>query len=109
MTERHIACAEDKFVIISVTPDFCRVGKSIVPFDISRKLTPEKANYSTSVFVHDESVLMVDSLIDTVEEMWATEFSRTRPNQAATARSSLAPEPSSSKAERSLETGILWR
>ncbi|HEY5798651.1 MAG TPA: PAAR-like domain-containing protein [Burkholderiaceae bacterium] len=61
--ERHIADAETAFVVLNVTPDFCRVGAAIVPFDICQILPPERAQYATSVFARSEKVLMVDSLI----------------------------------------------
>ena len=32
--ERHIADGESQFVVLNVTPDFCKVGKKIVAFDI---------------------------------------------------------------------------
>ncbi len=54
----HIADAEDAF-----TPDFCRVGKRVIPFFPVRELTPEKADYAVSVFARGEPVLMVKSLI----------------------------------------------
>ncbi len=65
--ERHIADAEVEFVVVNVTPDFCRVGKSVVAFDISQNLKPEEANYAKSVFARSERVLMIDSIVDHVK------------------------------------------
>lgn len=64
--ERHIADGETSFVILNVTPDFCRVGNSIVAFDISQTLKPEEADYAKSVFARSEPVLMINSIIDKV-------------------------------------------
>lgn len=61
--EPHIADAEAAFMVISVTPDFCRVGKKIVPFDIVALLPPEKANYAATVSARSEKVLMIDSIV----------------------------------------------
>ncbi|TDR39314.1 uncharacterized protein DUF4150 [Tahibacter aquaticus] len=61
--EPHIADAETPFMVISVTPDFCRVGSKIVPFDIVALLPPEQANYARTVSAHSEKVLMIDSII----------------------------------------------
>ena len=61
--EPHIADAETAFMVVSVTPDFCRVGKKIVPFDIVALLPPEKSNYASTVSAHSEKVLMIDSIV----------------------------------------------
>ena len=65
--ERHIADGETCFIVFNVTPDFCRVGKSIVAFDISRTLAPEKSDYAHSVFARSEPVLLIDSIVDCVQ------------------------------------------
>jgi len=64
--ERHIADGESQFVVLNVTPDFCRVGKDVVAFDICRILTPEKADYAHSVFARSEPVIMIDSIVNAV-------------------------------------------
>ena len=53
--------------VLNVTPDFCKVGKRVVPFDIVAVLPPERAAYARSVFAHSEKVLMVDSIVKGVE------------------------------------------
>lgn len=63
----HIADAEDNFKVVTVTPDFCRVGKYVIPFFPTRHLTPEKMNYAQSVFARGEQVLMVDSIVKGVK------------------------------------------
>jgi hypothetical protein len=63
MSAKHIADAEAAFIVTNVTPDFCKVGKKVIPFDIARVLAPEKAGYSKTVFARGEPVLMVDSII----------------------------------------------
>jgi NADPH-dependent glutamate synthase beta subunit-like oxidoreductase len=66
MAEKHIADAEHSFVIVNVTPDFCRVGKDIIPFDISQTLQPEKATFARKVFARGERVLTIDSVVKAV-------------------------------------------
>lgn len=63
----HIADAEEEFKVITVTPDFCKVGKYVVPFFPSRVLTPEKLNYAKSVTARSEPILMVDSIVNGVK------------------------------------------
>ncbi len=63
MAEKHIADAEAQFVVVNVAPDFCKVGKRIIPFDISQVLTPEKTAYAQTVFARGKQVLMIDSVI----------------------------------------------
>lgn len=65
--ERHIADGEASFVILSVTPDFCRVGKNIVAFDLCQVLPPEEADYAKSVFARSEPVILIDSIVDGVQ------------------------------------------
>lgn len=67
MADKHIADAESSFVIVNVNPDFCRVGKSIVPFDICQVLQPEKAAYAETVFARGEKVMMIDSVVKAVK------------------------------------------
>jgi hypothetical protein len=65
-TNPHIADAESTFFVMAVTPDMCKVGKSIVAFKPFQFLPPEEKAYSTSVFARGEKVLMVKSIIDGV-------------------------------------------
>jgi len=67
MADKHIADAESSFVIVNVNPDFCRVGKSIIPFDICQVLQPEKAAYATTVFARGQKVMMKGSVVKAVE------------------------------------------
>lgn len=66
-TEPHIADAEEEFFVISVTPDMCQVGKSIVAFEPMQNLSFEEGAYSATVFSRDEKILLVDSVIDGVK------------------------------------------
>lgn len=59
----HIADAEATFMVINITPDFCRVDGEVIPFDIVQLLPPEKVSYSPNVRARGEKVLMVDSII----------------------------------------------
>lgn len=67
MSTPHVADAEDEFYVLTISPDFCRVGNQVVPFFPMRKLPPEEADYATSVFARSEKVLMVDSIVDGVK------------------------------------------
>jgi len=67
MATRHIADAESEFHIVNCTPDFCRVGNTMVAFDISQTLSPEKMAYSTSVFARGKPVLLLDSVVKGVQ------------------------------------------
>lgn len=67
MAEKHIADAESQFVVVNVTPDFCKVGKKVIPFDISQVLQPEKSAYAKTVFARGKQVLMIDSVIKGVQ------------------------------------------
>jgi hypothetical protein len=63
----HIADAEQRFFILAVTPDMCKVRKSIVAFKPVQFLPPEKSDYSTTVFSRDMKVLTVKSIISGVK------------------------------------------
>jgi uncharacterized Zn-binding protein involved in type VI secretion len=63
MSTRHIADAEDAFFVINIEPDFCEVGDTVIPFDISRELTPERSNYTKTVNARGKKVLTVDSVV----------------------------------------------
>jgi hypothetical protein len=64
--EHHIADAENTFFVLNVGPDFCKVGKKVVPFDISQTLDPEKNAYSVKTFNRSEPILLVGSIIESV-------------------------------------------
>jgi hypothetical protein len=66
MAERHIADAEATFLVVNITPDFCIVNGTVVPFDIHKELPPEKANYARKVKARGEKVLHVDSIVQGV-------------------------------------------
>jgi uncharacterized Zn-binding protein involved in type VI secretion len=60
---QHIADGEGApFIVTNIVPDFCRVGKSVIPFDISRTLDHE-CRYVPNVYARGEKVLTVDSVI----------------------------------------------
>jgi len=67
MADKHIADAESTFIIVNVNPDFCRVGKSVIPFDICQVLQPEKTDYASTVFARGEKVIMKDSVVKAVK------------------------------------------
>lgn len=60
---KHIADAEETFYVKAITPDFCRVGNSVIPFMPMRELKREKDDFAKSVFARGEPVLMVKSII----------------------------------------------
>ncbi|GHD91140.1 hypothetical protein GCM10011445_08970 [Pseudocitrobacter faecalis] len=66
MATKHIADAESEFMVVNVTPDFCQVGDSVIPYDITQVLSSEKVRYAETVFARGQKVLMVDSIIDAV-------------------------------------------
>ena len=67
MAIKHIADAENEFIVVNVTPDFCIDGLTVIPFDIVQKLSSEKISYSKTVFARGKKVLMIDSIIQGVE------------------------------------------
>lgn len=67
MAEKHIADAETQFFVLNVTPDFCKVGKRIIPFDIIQTLDPEKADFSKNVLARGKKVLMIGSVVKGVQ------------------------------------------
>lgn len=67
MAGRHIADAESTWLVVNITPDFCKVGGAVVPFDITRQLPPEKSNYAKKVRARGEKVLHVDSIVKGVD------------------------------------------
>ena len=66
MATKHIADKESKFVAVSLSPDFCRVGKDIIPFDISRKLG-HAAVHATKVFARGVEVVRITDVIQGVD------------------------------------------
>lgn len=64
---KHIADGETEFKVINVTPDFCKVGKSIIPFDIMQTIDSEKTSYTKTVFARGEKVLTVGSVVKGVK------------------------------------------
>lgn len=66
MSDRHIADAEIGFKAINISPDFCRVGGKVVPFDIYRELPPERSNYAKLTNARSEKVLHVASVVSGV-------------------------------------------
>ncbi|MEZ4296730.1 MAG: PAAR-like domain-containing protein [Polyangiaceae bacterium] len=64
---KHIADGEAEFVVVNVTPDFCRVDGEVVPFDISQVLESEKSDYSPDFFARGSRVLKEGSIISGVE------------------------------------------
>ena len=67
MSTPHVADAEDEFYVLAISPDFCQVGNTVIPYFPMRKLPTEEADYATSVFARSEKVLMVDSIVDGVK------------------------------------------
>lgn len=66
MSQKHIADAEAAFKVVNITPDFCRVGGCVVPFEIYRELPPERANYAKTVRARKQKVLHLDSVVSGV-------------------------------------------
>lgn len=66
MTIKHVADAESKFKVVNVNPDFCRVGKQVVPFDISQVLPSEFTGYSEDVHARGVKVLKKGSVVKAV-------------------------------------------
>lgn len=66
MAERHIADKESQFVAVNDPPDLCRVGKRIVPFDITDRLSLAR-DPSPDVFARGGNVLTVDTRVNTVQ------------------------------------------
>lgn len=67
MADKHIANRESVWIAENVCPDFCRVNKKVIPFDIQRTLDHELMHYATSVFARGEPVLMEGSVIQGVD------------------------------------------
>jgi hypothetical protein len=66
MSDRHIADAEAGFKVVNINPDFCKVGGSVVPFDIYREMPPEKKNYAKKTNARKQKILPVDAIIQGV-------------------------------------------
>ena len=67
MKGRHIADAEAAWKVCNINPDFCKVNGVVVPFEISRELPPEKADYAKQVRARGEKVLHIDSIVSGVD------------------------------------------
>ena len=63
---KHVADAESEFVVVNVTPDFCKVNGKVTPFDIHQKLMSEKAEYAPDFFSRGAKVLHEGSVIKAV-------------------------------------------
>ena len=61
---KHIADAEAAFMVVNVTPDFCEVNGTVVPFDIYQRLPPEKSAYSGDVLARSKKTLTVGSVVE---------------------------------------------
>jgi hypothetical protein len=62
-TEPHIADADEKFFIMSVTPDMCKVGRKVVAFDSSQELPSELMNYSKKTIARDHKIVLIGSAV----------------------------------------------
>ncbi len=67
MADKHIVNREAQWVALNTCPDFCKVGKKIIPFEIARAADNELMNYATTVFARGEPVVMLDSVFNGVE------------------------------------------
>ena len=63
---KHVADAESQFVVVNVTPDFCKVNGKVTPFDIYQKLDSEKTAYAPDFFSLGTKVLHEGSVIKAV-------------------------------------------
>src|SRR5260370_31772750 len=62
MAKNHIANKEINWRAVNTSPDFCKVGTSVVPFDIFRDLS-NAIIYSPNVYARGVPVLTVTSRI----------------------------------------------
>lgn len=67
MASKHAADAEGNFQTYNVTPDFCKIGKRVIAFDIQQVLAQEKSDYSSNVRARGCKVLYVGSVIKGVQ------------------------------------------
>ncbi len=65
--EKHIAHRSRYFFAVSITPDFCKVGDKVVPFDIAQTLDQEYRSYTQQVFSESIPILLVDSIVRGVQ------------------------------------------
>lgn len=65
MAEKHIADKEAEFVAVNGPPDLCRVGKSVIPFDITDKLDRAR-DPSDNVYARGHNVLTQATRVSTV-------------------------------------------
>lgn len=66
MADKHVADREAQWVALNVSPDFCKVGDKVIPFDIARTLNQDKTLYARTVYARGEPVLMIDSVAEGV-------------------------------------------
>ena len=62
-TEPHIADADEKFFIMSVTPDMCKVGRKVVAFDPLQDLPSKLMNYSEKTIVRDHPIVLLTGIV----------------------------------------------
>lgn len=62
MADKHVADGEPGFMAINSTPDVCKVGNTVVPFDCFQYLSSKK-QYAATVKARGFSVLNVGSVI----------------------------------------------
>jgi hypothetical protein len=62
----HGAGAEAVFVAVNITPDFCKVHKRVVPYDIWRDLSHEKQDYASTVHGRGKKLLKIGSVVQGV-------------------------------------------
>ena len=67
MAEKHIANREATWYAACVEPDYCRVGDSVIPFDIARTLDHEKALFAKTFFARGQPVILADSIVAGVD------------------------------------------
>lgn len=65
MAEKHIADKAAEFVAVNGPPDLCRVGKSVIPFDITDTLDQAR-DPSDNVFARGHNVLTQTTRVSTV-------------------------------------------
>ena len=67
MAEKHIANREATWYAANVEPDYCRVGDSVIPFDIARTLDHEKALFAKTFFARGQPVILAESIVAGVD------------------------------------------
>lgn len=67
MAHKHIANREAAWVALNTSPDYCKVGKKVIPFDISRTADHDLMNYAQTVYARGEPVVLLNSVFKGVE------------------------------------------